>query len=147
MFRKEDLGPRKVGLKATFTVHLAPAASTLPQLCVPENCPGFLPDKLTPVIATAAVLTFVTMTDCAALLVLMRWLPKANALGARPPTLTSQSHATRLPLPAIHRPRRRPRLIPPGELRQVNATATRARLGIRRLFAEVGITFPVAAHQ
>ena len=82
------------------TVHLAPAASVLPQLCVRENCPGFLPDKETPVMATGADLTFVRVTRFDALLVLMR--TKATD-GYRPPRPSAVSELSLL-TPPVQRP-------------------------------------------
>src|SRR3954463_4152719 len=70
--------PTVVGLKIAPSVQVLYAANDLPQLLVKENCPGFVPRSAIPVMVTASVLVFVTVTDCAALEVLMGRLPKAS---------------------------------------------------------------------
>jgi hypothetical protein len=80
--RKAVFAPSVVGLKIASIVQVAWPASDVPQSSVKSNCFGAAPLSAMPVIARALGLVFVTVTDCAALEVLIGRLPKASARGA-----------------------------------------------------------------
>jgi hypothetical protein len=80
-FKVAALAPLLVGLNVTFTVQLAFPASEVPQLWVKPNCPGFVPTRAIPVIGTAVLPVFVTVTGRAALVVFVAWFPKASDWG------------------------------------------------------------------
>src|SRR5476651_2091934 len=79
--RKAVLAPCRDGVNCAVSVQVAWPASDWPQSSVKENCPGAVPLSAMPVMATVLGLVFVTVTDCAALEVLIGRLPKASDRG------------------------------------------------------------------
>lgn len=72
--------PVAVGVNFTLMVQLDPTAMELPQVPVPAKLKSPVKAALN---ATVAVLLFVAVMNCAALLVPTVWLPKLNDVGDR----------------------------------------------------------------
>jgi hypothetical protein len=72
--------PEAVGVKTTFAVQLAPAATDV-QLLVWLKSPPFVPVILIPVIVSAAPPVFEIVTVCAVELLPMGWLAKVRVVG------------------------------------------------------------------
>jgi hypothetical protein len=72
-----------VGVNVTLMVHLAPAATLVPQVLVWLKLPLFVPVIVTLVTLSAAVPVLVKVTACAALLVPNNWLPNVSDVGER----------------------------------------------------------------
>ena len=90
-----------VGLNVTLIVQVAWPASDLPQLLVGANCPAAVPVSAMLVMATALGLVFVTVTDFAALVVLIGWLPKASERGVSVSTVPCSRYRPCRPCTAI----------------------------------------------
>ena len=80
-FSVADLAPFVVGLNVTLIVQVAWPTSDEPQLLVEANCPAAEPFSTMLVMATTLALVLVMVTDFAALVVLIGWLPKASERG------------------------------------------------------------------
>jgi hypothetical protein len=72
--------PVDVGLKTTLTVQLPPTATRPGQLCVRENCPGFVPARTIELIGSTTVPVLLILTVFA-MVVLRARLPKLSAVG------------------------------------------------------------------
>lgn len=70
-FTEAVLAPVEAGLNVTEIVQLAPLATEAPQVLVCANSALFVPVIVTPVIDSAALPEFVSVTTCAALAVLI----------------------------------------------------------------------------
>src|SRR6266536_774906 len=76
--------PLAVGLKVTEIVHAAPAASVLGlsgQVLVCAKSSGFVPARPMPLIVSGALPLFVSIVDCAGLVVPLVWEPKVRLVG------------------------------------------------------------------
>ena len=73
--------PVEVGLNTTLIVQVAPTPTEVPQVLVCENWPGVVPESVMLVIGSATLPVFVTVTDCAALVVPCVWLLNATDVG------------------------------------------------------------------
>jgi len=80
-FSVADLDRAEVGVNTTLIVQDAPTARDVPQVLVCENWLGLLPESVMPVMVTAAVPLFVTVTDWGALEVFVAWLPNDKDVG------------------------------------------------------------------
>ena len=90
--------PRCVGVKVTPIMQLAPGASGLAQVLVWAKSAGSAPLKPIPVILSGAVPSFVSVTDCAGLVVPMGCVAKVRLLGDR---VAFGPEITPVPLKAI----------------------------------------------
>jgi hypothetical protein len=79
--RLADRAPEFAGAKETLTVQELPAPSEVGQAFVWEKSPGLVPVNPMVLIASAPVPLFVSVTDCAALVVPVVWLPKVRLDG------------------------------------------------------------------
>ena len=73
--------PPEVGAKMTLMVQAELGGTALPQVLVCENSARLGPAIAMLDMGSAALLAFVTVTDCGVLLVLVAMVPKASAAG------------------------------------------------------------------
>jgi hypothetical protein len=96
--KDSGLAPPVVGLKVTLIVQVAWPANERPQLLVEVNCPAVVPVGAILVTAAALGLVFVTVTDIAALDVLIAWLPNASERGDGVSTVPCNRYAANCPV-------------------------------------------------
>jgi hypothetical protein len=73
--------PAELGMNTTLTVQVDPTGIGAVQVLLCENEPAFVPERVMPVIDSAALPPFVTVTSFGALTVFACTLPKASDVG------------------------------------------------------------------
>src|ERR1022692_3006327 len=86
--------PIVVGVSTTLTVQVEPTGTDVPQLLVCEYALAFVPESVMPLIGSAALPLFVTVTDCAALAMFTCTLPNASDFGDTVKVATNPKTAT-----------------------------------------------------